>query len=101
MPGSWPSWRSSEGSAHGLRLASSWRRTGRLVNDHSPPIIYVRITDLAGGLYSVTTPDSGATLVDRTRNPLEAACAALHILGYGPACLLGITMPISTAMKVQ
>jgi hypothetical protein len=71
------------------------------VDDHSPPIIHVRITDIGAGLSKVTASDSGAVLVDRTRNPLQAACAALSILGYGPACLLGITLPLSTVMKVQ
>jgi hypothetical protein len=70
-----------------------------LVNDHDPPLIRLLISDRGGGLYQVTTPDSGATIVDRTRNPLQAACAALRILGYGPAVLLGLTLPISTVMK--
>jgi hypothetical protein len=72
------------------------------VHDPSaPPLIKVLITDLSGGLYSVTTPDSGATLVDRTRNPLRAACAALSILGYGERCLLQLTLPISTVKDYE
>jgi hypothetical protein len=69
------------------------------VNDHDPPLIRLLISSIGEGLYQVTTPDSGATIVDRTPNPLKAACAALRILGYGAAVLLEITLPISTVMK--
>ena len=41
------------------------------MNDYDSPLIRVLITALAGGLYKVTTPDSGATIVDRTRNPFS------------------------------
>jgi hypothetical protein len=79
-------------------------RTEHLVNEHdphAPPLIKVLITDLAGGLYKVTTPDSGATIVDRTRHPLRAAAAALSILGWGPRVLLQFTLPISTVKDYE
>jgi hypothetical protein len=75
---------------------TSDHRSEHLVNDHDPPLIRLLISSIGGGFYQVTTPDSGATLVDRTRSPLKAACAALRILGWGPAVLLQFTLPIST-----
>jgi hypothetical protein len=64
------------------------------VND--PPVIFLSIEAAGGGLHKVTATDSGAVLVDRTPNPLQAAAAALSILGWGPAVLLRFTLPIST-----
>jgi hypothetical protein len=78
-----------------LGTAEGDHRAEHLVNDYDPPLIRVLITNLAGGLYRVTTPDSGATIVDRTRNPLQAAAAALSVLGWGPRVLLQFTLPLS------
>jgi hypothetical protein len=75
---------------------TSDHRSGHLVNDHDPPLIRLSIEAVGVGLHKVTATDSGAVLVDRTPNPLKAACAALRILGWGPAVLLQFTLPIST-----
>src|ERR1700722_5784768 len=68
---------------------------------YAPPLIRLSIEAVGGGLFKVTTPDSGATLVDRTRQPIKAAAAALTILGWGPRVLLQFTCPISTVKDYE
>jgi hypothetical protein len=65
---------------------------------NDPPLIRLTVDEVPGG-YSVSTPDSGATLVDCTRNPIQAACAALTILGYGPRVLVEFTLPIEALQQ--
>jgi hypothetical protein len=75
-------------------------RQGHSVND--PPMIRLRVSEATAareGVYQVTTPDSGAVLVDRTSNPLQAAAAALKILGYGPRVLVECMLPLSAITK--
>jgi hypothetical protein len=66
--------------------------------ERQPPLIRIQVTPVSPGLFKVETPDSQAVLADRTRQPIKAACEALRILGWGPACLLGILpLPLSIA----
>jgi hypothetical protein len=64
-------------------------------------MIRVLISAIGAGLFKVTTPDSGATLVDRTRHPLRAAAVALSVLGWGPRVLLQFTLPLSTVKDYE